>query len=266
MDLNTTAQEPDPRAATPVSLRAGIDHAALENDGPKAFGDRMGTPALDEKVLWKGRPSFGQLALNAFHTRTLGLYFVALIVIALTMGNANAALVAAVLGIALLALLYLLAWLSARSTLYILTDTRLIMRIGIAIEKRINIPLKQVKAAHLRARGKGLGDIALELSGERLLGTLILWPHVRPGHFNHPQPMLRAVPDAAGLAQMIAAVRAQYGAIERVAAETTNAPAATRQSFGEPGTRHAAQPLRVMPVQRRAEPGIGEQGLEGAPA
>jgi uncharacterized membrane protein len=261
MDLNTTASVSDQRAATALSLRAGIDHAALENDGPKAFGDRMGTPAPEEKVLWKGRPSFGVLAQSAFHTRTLGLYFVALIVIALMIGNTNAAIVAAVLGTALLGLLYLLAWLSARSTLYILTDARLIMRIGIAIEKRINIPLKQVKAAHFRARGKGLGDIALELNGERLLGTLILWPHVRPGHYNHPQPMLRAVPDAAILAQMIAEARARYGAIERNLTESKDAPAATEQSFGELGVRPIAQAVRVIPVQRRAD-----QGLEGAPA
>lgn len=261
MDLNTTASVSDHLAATAVSLRAGIDHAALENDGPKAFGDRMGTPAPEEKVLWKGRPNTGQLALSAFHTRTLGLYFVALIVIALMTGNTNAAIVAAVLGTALLGLLYLLAWLSSRSTLYILTDARLIMRIGIAIEKRINIPLKQVKAAHFRARGKGLGDIVLELNGERLLGTLILWPHVRPGHYNHPQPMLRAVPGAASLAQMIAEARARYGAIERNLSETEDAPAATGQSFGELGARPVAQAVREIPVQRRAD-----QGLEGAPA
>lgn len=261
MDLNHPASASDPRAATPVSLRAGIDHAALENDGPKAFGDRMGTPAIDEKVLWKGRPNPALLAQTVFHTRTLGLYFVGLIVIALMMGNNTAAIVAAVLGTALLGLLYLLAWLSARSTLYILTDARLIMRIGIAIEKRINVPLKQVKAAHFRPRSKGLGDIALELSGERLLGTLILWPHVRPGHYNHPQPMLRAVPDAANLAQMIAEVRARYGEIDRNLAETTDAPAVTGPSFGEFGTRPAAQAVRVIPVQRRAD-----QGLEGAPA
>jgi len=249
------------QAVTATSLPEGIDHALLENDGPAAFGDRMGTPAPNEKVLWKGRPSFSVLAQSAFHTRTLGLYFVALIVIALAIGNTNAAIVAAVLGTALIGLLYLLAWLSARSTLYILTDARLIMRIGIAIEKRINIPLKQVKSAHLRARGKGLGDIAFELSGDRLLGTLILWPHVRPGHINFPQPMLRAVPDAANLAQMIAEVRAQYGEIDCNVIEAKDASAAS----GRPVTQPAASQGRAIPVARRSDTGI-DAGFEGAPA
>jgi Bacterial PH domain len=257
MPLNNSAQVSGQRAAATPSPTA-LDHAALENDGPKAFGDRMGTPQPDETVLWKGRPQISQLAAGAFHTRKLGLYFAALIVIALMMGKPDAALVAGMLGTALAALLYLLAWMSARSTLYILTDTRMIMRIGMAIETRINIPLKQVTAAHLRMRGKdGHGDIAFELEGERLLGTLLLWPHVRPFHYAKPQPMLRAVPDAARVAQMIAETRARFGAIERNLSEIKEAASSSGQAASQP----SAIPGRLPPVIRR-----GEQGLEGAPA
>lgn len=253
MALNASAGA----AAAATPLPAGFDHGDLENDGPKAFGDRMGTPAPDEKVLWKGRPHRALLARTAFHTRLLGAYFAALVMIALAMGNTNAAIVAAVLGTALLALLHTLAWLSARSTLYILTDSRLIMRIGMAIETRINIPLKQVKSAHLRLRGAEHGDIALELEGERLLGTVLLWPHVRPWVYAHPQPMLRAVPDAAGLARMIADVRAQFGAIERNLTEIKDAAS----QAGQTGSQPAAIPARIAPAHLR-----GDQGLEGAPA
>lgn len=242
-------------AATP--LPAGIDHSELENDGPKAFGDRMGTPAADEKVLWKGRPAIGLLARTAFHTHLLGAYFAALVVIAVALGKTDAAIVAAVLGTVLLAMLTMLAWLSARSTLYILTDSRLIMRIGMAIETRINIPLKQVQAAHLRLRGADHGDIALELTGERLLGTVLLWPHVRPWRYAHPQPMLRAVPDAASVARMIADTRAQFGAIERNLTEIKDAAPQASQAGSQP----AAIPARIAPAHRR-----GDQGLEGAPA
>lgn len=246
------------RAAASVLLPAGLDHASLENDGPTAHGDRMGTPASDERVLWKGRPSLGLLARSAFHTQTLALYFAALIMLALAMGKPDAAIVAAVLGTALLALLYLLAWLCARSTLYILTDVRLIMRIGMAIETRVNLPLKQIKAANLRLRSKGHGDIAFELSGERLLGTLLLWPHVRPWHYAHPQPMLRSVPDAAGLAQLIAEARGQYGAIERNLSEINDPPVVTGH--------HAPTPQRATQPARHIATGMGDNGLEGAPA
>lgn len=258
MDLNQPAAVIDPKAATATPLPSGLDHAALENDGPKAFGDRMGTPAPDEKVLWKGRPQLGLLARTAFHAHKAGLYMAALAGIALVLDKPDAAIVAAVLGTAVTGLLYLLAWASARSTLYILTDTRLIMRIGVAIETRVNMPLKQVTAAHLALHGKeGDGDIAFELAGERLLGTLLLWPHVRPWHYAMPQPMLRAVPDAAALAQTIAEVRARFGAIDRNLSEIKEAAPAA----GQQGAQPAAAAGRLAPVLRRSE-----QGLEGAPA
>jgi hypothetical protein len=181
----------------------------------------------------------------------------ALIIIALISGRTDAAIVAAVLGGALLAILYTLAWLCTRSTLYILTDARLIMRIGMAIETRINIPLKQVTAAHFRPRSNGHGDIAFELAGDRLLGVVLLWPHMRPWRYTRPQPMLRAVPDAAALAQKIAEVRAQFGAIEQNLTEIKEAPTRTGQQVAQP----AATQGRTIPVAR-----LGDQGFEGAPA
>lgn len=253
MDLTTASDA----AATATSLTAGIDHAELENDGPKAFGDRIGTPAADEKVLWKGRPAMGLLARTAFHAHKAGAYMAALSVIALMTGNTTAAVVVAGLGVVLVALLYALAWANARSTLYILTDARLIMRIGVAIETRINVPLKQITAAHFRPRADGHGDIAVEVAGERLLSTLLLWPHVRPFHYKMPQPMLRAVPEAAALAQMIAEARAPFGAIARNLTEIKEAAPASVQH----GSQGAVTPGRLAPVMHRSE-----QGFEGAPA
>jgi len=257
MDLKDPVAASGPGGAAATPLAARLDHAALENDGPKAFGDRMGTPQPDEAVLWKGRPEVALLARGAFHVRKLGLYMAALAAIALVLGKPDAALVAGGLGVALTALLYTLAWASARTTLYILTDTRLIMRIGMAIETRVNIPLKQVTAAHLRMRGKDCGDIAFELSGERLLGNLLLWPHVRPWHYAMPQPMLRAVPDAARVAQMIAEARARFGAIDRKLSEIKDSAPASGQTAGQ----GPAASGRLAPVLHRGEP-----GLEGAPA
>lgn len=258
MDLNATAAAVDPVAAAATPLPAGIDHAALENDGPKAFGDKLGTPAPDETVLWKGRPDTRLLARSAFHTRKAGLYMGALMVTALLLDRPQAAIVVAVLGTILCALLYLLAWASARSTLYILTDSRLIMRIGVAIETRVNIPLKQINAASLALHGKdGHGDIALAVAGERLLGTLLLWPHVRPWRYAMPQPMLRAVPDAARLARMIAEQRAQFGTIAVNLTEIKEPAPASGQTVASP----VALPGRPARVIHRGAP-----GLEGAPA
>jgi hypothetical protein len=69
--------------------------------------------------------------------------------------------------------------------------------------------------------------------------------------------MLRAVPDAAALAQKIAEVRSQFGAIERNLTEIKESPARTGQQTAQP----AAAQGRTIPVTR-----LGDQGLEGAPA
>ncbi len=199
------------------------DHPAItEADGPSADGDPMGTPAPDERVLWKGRPNLPVLTRTAFHMGSYAIYFTVMVGLALAFGNTSSALFLAGAGFVGALVLQLIAWYSARSTLYILTDTRLIMRIGMAIETRVNIPLKHIRAGHLNMRGSKHGDIALELNGDRLLGYVMLWPHVRPFHINHPQPMLRAVPDAQAVAKLLAEACAQYNEIENNLTEPTD--------------------------------------------
>ena len=232
------------------------DEAPFDEDmGPTAHGDPMGTPVQGEKVLWKGQPNRALLARSAFHTHKVALYFAGLIAISLAFGNVNAAIVCSVLGVAGILVLQGLAWLSARTTVYILTDTRLIMRIGMAIETRINIPLKHIGAAHLKDRGKGHGDLAMELNGERMLGYILLWPHVRPFKLNRPQPMLRAVPEAQKVAEMLADACEKHEAIERNLTEIKEASARAGKQVNGPAKQ--ARP--------NARP-VADQGLEGAPA
>ncbi len=183
---------------------------------PSAQDDPMGTPAADERVLWQGRPDLRVLARTAFHTRAIGIYFAVLAAIALAVGSMDSAALVVGFGAFVLAILYAAAWLTVKNTLYIITDARVMMRIGMAVDKRINVPLKKVTAAHLASRGKGYGDIALELGGERtVLGFLLLWPHARPWQISRPQPMLRAIANVDQVASELANASAQFNAIER---------------------------------------------------
>ncbi len=166
-----------------------------------------------ETMLWQGSPDWRVLARTAFHTRGIAAYFALLVAFAL--GSALAAgiggpgdlvgvAMTGVLGIVGVGLLYLLAWGSARTTIYTLTDRRIVLRIGIALPKCINLPLKMVGAVGLAARADGSGDLPLGLTGSQKLGYAALWPHARPWRIVTPQPMLRALPDAAGVAALIA--------------------------------------------------------------
>ena len=95
------------------------------------------------------------------------------------------------------------------------------MRFGVAIPITVNLPFAQIANAALREHGDGTGDIPLTLAGKVRSSYLILWPHARPWHFSPPQPMLRAIPDAAKVARTLAS------ALSAAAAESARAATAT---------------------------------------
>lgn len=173
----------------------------------------LGKPQADERVLWEGKPDLRTLARTAFHTRAVSIYFLVLMVTAIALGSIGGAFITAVAGLATLGLLYSFAWLAARSSTYILTDRRLILNIGMAIEKSVNLPLKMIGAAHLTDHEAGVGDIAIEPLKGHGLGYAMLWPHARPLRISKPQPMLRAIPNVAEVASKLAAATAEHESI-----------------------------------------------------
>lgn len=174
-----------------------------------------------ERILWQGKPEWRALARTAFHTRGVAVYFAVLTAVALASGSMTGLVMTVTLGSIGLALLHLLAWGSARSTIYTLTDRRLVMRIGMAVPKCINLPLGQLGSVDLAARADGTGDLPLTLLGAPKLGYATMWPHARPLRIARPQPMLRAVPDAASVAALIARTCLAVSPDGRIAAVET---------------------------------------------
>jgi hypothetical protein len=165
-----------------------------------------------EQLLWQGSPDWPMLARRAFHVRKLAIYFAALAVVRLAVMIGSEARVAdmlrsllwmGLLAVTAIGLLTLVAWLSARATVYTITDKRVVMRIGIVLTLTFNIPFQRVEAAGLRLDAKGTGDLPLLLSGQDRIAWLHLWPHVRPWHLARPEPMLRSVPQAARVARLL---------------------------------------------------------------
>jgi len=166
-----------------------------------------------ERVLWQGSPDWREFAVRVFHTRFVAGYFAILIVWSVFStlwegGTVAAALTGAVwpaIGGALaLGVLAGLAWLLARTTIYTLTNKRIAMRYGVALPMTINIPLRCVDSAGLRTYPKGTGDIPLALNGPDRFAYLHLWPNARPMQYSKAEPMIRAIPNVADAAQMIA--------------------------------------------------------------
>jgi hypothetical protein len=117
----------------------------------------------------------------------------------------------------------------ARTTVYTITNRRVVLRIGVALSKCINLPLSQIGSADLRNQGDGFGDIALVPSGPSRLGYALLWPHAKPLRMGSPQPMLRALPAVGEVAAILARVSAQIAPVQQRA---------------EPGAATAPHPIR----------------------
>lgn len=180
-----------------------------------------------EHILWQGEPEWRMLWATAFRARLVAIYFGLLIVGGLATGSFTGAGITVLAGLLCLGLLALMAWASARSTVYTLTNKRLVLRKGMAVPKCFNLPLKLVVSADLKPLGRGHGDLALTMGGGTRFPYLLLWPHARPWHFKSPKPMLRSVPDAEALADRLVRACAAIAPIERsgAAAPAVSAPA-----------------------------------------
>ena len=182
-----------------------------EHEFEAAYGLPEPMP-LGESILWQGAPDMHDLAVRVFHLKKVAIYFVVLMAVRgsflYSSGADNLTIVAGVLlvaglGLTAMAALGLLAWLTARTTAYTLTDQRVVMRIGIVLTLTFNLPLKQIQTAGLLLSTKGFGDIPLALSGGNRIGYINLWPHARPWRLANPEPMLRCIPQAQAFAAQL---------------------------------------------------------------
>jgi hypothetical protein len=163
-----------------------------------------------EHIVWQGSPDWKRLALTAFHARGVAIYFGLILVVALVSGAGLTGLVAtAAAGVAAVGLLCLIAWASARSTVYTLTNRRVVFRIGIALPTCINVPLTIIDNASMKLHPDGTADLPLQIKGSGKMGWMMLWPHARPWKLSAPEPMLRAVPEGARIATLLSRTLAE---------------------------------------------------------
>jgi hypothetical protein len=168
-----------------------------------------------EDILWQGAPNWLTLAQNAFHIRAVAAYFAVMLVwragVAVAKGEAplravEAAAMVTPLALLALGILAFFAWLNSATTVYTVTNRRVVMRFGAAIPKAINIPFTIIEGAAMKSLSGGNGDLALTLKAPNKIAFLNLWPHARPWRVAAPQPTFRAIPDAAAAAAILASV------------------------------------------------------------
>jgi hypothetical protein len=130
-------------------------------------------PPKGEEILWQGRPQAFALAREALKINWIAGYFVALALWrGWVMGGGEPATFIAVMlpylaiGAVTCAILFLIALVQARSTVYTITTARVAMRIGVALTVTLNLPFRQIGAANLAVKPNGTGTIALQTLGD----------------------------------------------------------------------------------------------------
>jgi hypothetical protein len=190
---------------------AKAPHRGQEHEFEPQFGLPERLPA-SERLLWQGQPLPGLVARRLFHLPLVTAYFGVMLAWRIgaqlqdglpLLAALRGSLVLALLAAVAIGILATLARLTASTTVYTLTDKRVVMRIGIVLTVTYNLPLRHLDAAHLLPLKGDQGEIALQLRGDTRIAYLHLWPHARPWLFAKPQPMLRCLADAQGVSRLL---------------------------------------------------------------
>lgn len=185
-----------------------------------------------ENVLWHGKPEARALARYLFRWPLITAYFgIFALLPVLTTAQAGAS----VAQIALSPLLLLpfaipvavgimvSVWLLARTSTYVVTDKRVVLQVGVAFTRTINIPLTLIADVSERERAYGV-DLALTLRKPNKIAWLAVWPHARSAHLSDPKPMMRGLPPESPAAKIL------VDAVMRAAPGIRHAPSGDRNA------------------------------------
>jgi hypothetical protein len=205
-----------------------------------------------ENILWQGAPNQASFLRSVLHIRKICFYFGLLFTwnvgTAIYDGKDVATIaMTAVLTVVMAGMVYGLAWGFARAvertTIYTITNKRIVMRFGVALPVTFNLPFSQILSADIRALDGENGIITLSLKEHTKISWVILWPHARPWKFAKPQPALRAIGNVAGVASILAnALRTAHGHAKAPMNAPKEAPQikAKTAPAAQPGFVHAA--------------------------
>ena len=166
------------------------------------FGFPEALPA-SEKVLWQGSPCAWLIARRIFFLPHLFFYFLILSCMALIVNSEVLSLRDLLvkfsfymsLGIVAIFILLAISYLISSTTVYSITDKRVVMRIGIVLNLSLNIPFGRIETAACKTYPDKSGDISLNLVPDNKIAYLHLWPHCRPWFFSSPRPRLSCLKD-----------------------------------------------------------------------
>lgn len=161
-------------------------------------------------MLWQRSPAWQSFGRRVFHAYKIALYFLVIIAwVAISaalgggLGDAWRSLIWTLPpALAVLLMLALFAWAYGRTTVYTITNKRVIIQSGLAFTTAINLPFSKLDSADMKTFSDGTGDIDLTMSGPRILYSMI-WPNNRFLALKRPRPVLWALPDPRQVAEIL---------------------------------------------------------------
>jgi len=178
-----------------------------------------------EHILWQGKPHWITLAQQAFHVRAVAAYFALMftwrVATSVAAGQALPTVLWSILLVSPIALLTVaalagLGWLYSRTTVYTITNKRVVIRFGVALPKAFNIPFTVIESAAAKTLASGAGDLALTLKADNKIAFAHLWPNARPWRLASPEPTFRALQDVQSAGVVLAAAMKDVAPIDIV--------------------------------------------------
>lgn len=184
-----------------------------------------------EHILWQGAPEAGAIATHVFHWRLFVAYFAAMTAIWVGTTDLVFSSQAFLAGLAVrlgasalvIAIVFVLSRVVARTSWYAITTQRLVLRLGMVFEMSINIPFTILDSAGVGVFKDGTGQVVLSLTKPNRLAYIALWPHCRVFSINQPQPVLRGLRDAQQVGTLLAQAVADASALAERASSTPRA-------------------------------------------
>ncbi len=197
----------------------------------------------NEQIIWQGAPDLKAFAMHAFHLHWFAMYFALMVLLKAIAVTQSAGgwgeewpgfAWALGLSVSALVLIGLLAYWSVNTTMYTLTNRRLVMRIGIVLTITFNLPLKRLAQAGVHIYKDGSADIPIKLNPHDKIPFLHLWPHARAWKLAHPEPMIRCVADGAKVSQLFANAWAAINQVDLNAIENRSHESELTESHNRP--------------------------------
>lgn len=165
-----------------------------------------------ERILWQGAPEALPIAKHVFHWRLIAAYFTVMTIVwaastALAVNSQDflvSLLVRIGLSALVLAIVFVISGVIARTSWYAITSQRVVLRLGMVFEMSINVPFTILDSAGVGIFKDGTGQVVLTLTKPNRLAYIALWPHCRVFSINHPQPVLRGLRDPQRIGTLLA--------------------------------------------------------------